>query len=145
MSGNIEQEILSHETELLKAKQTLDIEAMRRIYAEDLMLTGVLGEPTCSRPAIIEEVQRGIADRERAIASGRAVQVSAENEDVKVATYGDTAVANFRFVVKVKGENLDILRRYRVTNVWSRRNNRWQVVAAHMSPILDPKQLAALG
>jgi ketosteroid isomerase-like protein len=145
MSEKIEQEILNHEAELLRAKQTLDLEALRRIYADDLMLTGVLGEPTCSKSAVIEEVQRGIAERESAIASGKSFQVSAENEDLKVATYGDTAVANYRFVVKVTGENLDIHRRYRTTNVWTRRQGRWQIVAAHTALILDAKQLASLG
>lgn len=145
MSEDIEREILSREAELLKAKQKLDIEALQRIYADDLMLTGVLGEPTCSKPAIIEEVQRGIAQRESAIASGKTFQASAENEDIKVATYGDTAVANYRFVVKVKADNLDIHRKYRTTNVWARRQGGWQIVAVHMSLILDPKQVAALG
>ena len=145
MSQNIEQVILSHEAELLKAKQTLDIDTLQHIYADDLMLTGVLGEPTCSKPAIIEEVQRGIVQRESAIASGKQFQASAENEDIKVAAYGDTAVANYRFVVKVKAENLDVDRKYRTTNVWARRHGRWQIVAAHMSLILDPKQVATLG
>jgi ketosteroid isomerase-like protein len=145
MSQNIEQEIRNHEAELLRAKQTLDIEAFRRIYADDLMQSGVLGEPTCSKPAIIEEAQRGIAERANAIASGKKVEVSAENEDFKVATYGDVAVANYRFVVKIKSENLDIHRKYRTTNVWARRDGRWQIVASHLSLILDPKQLATLG
>ena len=73
MSEKTEQEILNHEAELLRAKQTLDIEALRRIYADDLMLTGVLGEPTCSKSAIIEEVRRGIAERESASASGKSL------------------------------------------------------------------------
>src|SRR4030095_6542838 len=108
MSKKIEQEILNHEAELLRAKQTLDVEALRRLYADDLMLTGVLGDPTCSKPAVIEEALRGIAERESAIASGKSFLVSAENEDVLVATSGDTAVANYRFVVKVTGENVNI-------------------------------------
>ena len=145
MSDKTDQEIVSQEAELLRAKQTLDLELLRRIYADDLMMTGVLGEPTCSKPAIIEEVRRGIALRESAIASGRPVQMSAENEDMKVAACGDTAVASYRFVVKVKGENLDIHRRYRTTNVWTRREGGWQIVAAHTSLVLDAKQLAALG
>ena len=145
MSKKIEQEILNHEAELLRAKQTLDVEALRRLYADDLMLTGVLGDPTCSKPAVIEEAQRGIAERESAIASGKAFRVSAENEDVLVATSGDTAVANYRFVVKVTGENVNIHRRYRTTNVWARRQGRWQIVAAHTALILDAKQLATLG
>jgi ketosteroid isomerase-like protein len=145
MSKKIEQEILNHEAELLRAKQTLDVEALRRIYADDLVLTGVLGDPTCSKSAVIEEVQRGISERESAIASGKSFQVSAENEDVLVASCGDTAVANYRFVVKVTGENVNIHRRYRTTNVWTRRQDRWQIVVAHTALILDAKQLATLG
>ena len=144
MSQNIEQEIRNHEAVLLQAKQTLDIEALRRIYADDLMMTGVLGDPICGKPAVIEEVQRGIAERERAIASGKTIQMSTENEDLKVTTCGDAAVANYRFVVRAKGENLDIHRRYRTTNVWALRQGRWQIVAAHTSLILDMKQLATL-
>ena len=145
MSQETEQEILNPEAILLIAKRTLDIESLQRIYADDLMLTGVLGEPTCSKPAVLEEAQRGIAQRESVIASQKPFQMSAENEDFKVATYGDTAVANYRFVVKVQGENLNIHRRYRVTNVWTRREGRWQIVAAHLALVLDPKQLASLG
>jgi ketosteroid isomerase-like protein len=145
MAEKIDEEILGLEAELLRAKQTLDIEVLRRTYADDLMLTGVLGEPTCSKPAVIEEVRRGIAQRESAIASGKSFQMSAEKEDVKVTTYGDTAVASYRFVVNVIGENLDIHRQYRTTNVWARRQGRWQIVAAHTSLVLDAKQLATLG
>lgn len=145
MSGKTDQEILGEEAELLRAKRTLDIQALQRIYADDLILTGVLGEPTCSKPAILEEVQRGIAQRESSIAAGKSLQMSADNEDMKVATYGDTAVACYRFVVDVKGENLDIHRKYRTTNVWVRRQGRWQIVAVHMALVLDPKQLASLG
>ena len=141
----VEQEILNHERELLRAKQAQDVEALRRIYADDLMLTGVLGEPTCSKSAIIEEVERGIAQRESAIASGKTFQTSAENEELKVTTFGETAVATYRFVVKITGENLDIHRKYRTTNVWTRRQGRWQIVAAHTALVLDPKQLASLG
>ena len=55
---------------------------------------------------------------------------------------GDTAVANYRFVVTFKGPNLDLRRRYRTTNVWVKRDGRWQIVAAHMAFVLDPQQAA---
>ena len=64
MSQTIEQEILALEEQLLQAKRTLDIDAFQRLYSDNLMLTGVLGEPTCSKPAIIEEVTRGRAQRD---------------------------------------------------------------------------------
>jgi ketosteroid isomerase-like protein len=144
MANTTEQEILRCEEQLAEAKRTLDLKAFERIYADDIMLTGILGEPTCGKPAIIEEAKRGIAEREKAIAAGMQVQVSAENEDLKVAAFGDASVAIYRFVVKIKGPNADIHRRMRITNIWKKREGRWQIVAAHMSYILDPKQAAML-
>ena len=144
MSQKIEQEILTLEDQLLQAKRTLDIDALQRLYADDLMLTGVLGEPTCSKPAIIEEVTRGRAERESAIAGGKPIEMSCDNEAVKVAAHGDTAVATYRFVVKAKGENINVNRRYCTTNVWIKRQGRWQIVAAHTAFVIDPKQAATL-
>lgn len=142
MSGTVHQEILNQEEQLARAKQTLDVDALDRIYADDLMLTGVLGEPTCTKPAVIDEARRGIAQRGNT--SAPAFEMSCENEDLKVAAHGDTAIASYRSVVKVTGENIDINRRYRTTNVWMKRNGRWQIVAAHTAFVLDPKQAAQL-
>jgi len=142
--SDTEHEILRQEELLAHAKQTLDLEAVDRIYADDLLLTGVLGEPTCGKSAVIEEVKRGIAERERATASGRALVTSCDNEDLKVATHGDAAIASYRFVVRIKGENVDIQRRYRTTNVWMKRQGRWQIVGSHTAFVLDPKQAALL-
>ena len=63
---------------------------------------------------------------------------------MKVTTHGDTAIANYRFIVKIKGSNIDVQRRYRTTNVWMRRDGRWQIVAAHAAFVLDAKQAAML-
>jgi len=144
MAPTMEQEILRQEERLAEAKRGLDISAIDRLYADDLLLTGVMGEPTCSKAAIIDEIKRGIAERESARANGRPLEVSTENEDVKVVRHGDTAVANYRFVVKVKGPAVDVSRRYRATNVWMKQDGSWQIIAAHMSFVLDPAQAAML-
>jgi ketosteroid isomerase-like protein len=143
MIDTIEQ-ILRREEELVHAKQALDIEALDRLYVDDLLMSGVMGEPTCSKGAIIDEVKRGVAERESAIASGRQITLSAENQDMKVATHGDTAITNYRFVVNIKGEGMDVQHRYRTTNVWMKRDGQWQIVAAHMAFVLDPRQAATL-
>ncbi len=49
MSTTIMQEILRQEEQLADAKQTLDLDALNRIYADELLMTGVLGEPTCTK------------------------------------------------------------------------------------------------
>jgi ketosteroid isomerase-like protein len=139
------EQILRHEEQLIDAKRALDIGVLDRLYADDLLMSGVMGEPTCSKTAIIDEVKRGIARRDGAVAaSGPDVETSADNEDMKIAAHGDTAIANYRFVVKVKGTNIDVERRYRATNVWMNRGGRWQIVAAHLAFVLDPTQAAML-
>jgi ketosteroid isomerase-like protein len=137
-------EIFEQEEQLANAKQTLDLDAIDRIYADDLLLTGVLGEPTCSKSAVMDEMRRGIAQRDAAKAGGTEFDTRTENQDTKVVALGDTAIANYRFVVTFKGPNLDLHRRYRTTNVWVKRDGRWQIVAAHMAFVLDPQQAAML-
>jgi ketosteroid isomerase-like protein len=133
-------EILQQEEQLANAKRTLDLDAIDRIYADDLLLTGVLGDPTCGKSAAIDEIRRGIAERDGAKAGGAQFETVTENEDTKVMAFGTTAIANYRFVVTVKGPNQDLRRRYRTTNVWVKRDGRWQIVAAHMAFVLDPQQ-----
>ena len=43
-------------------------------------------------------------------------------------THGETAIASYRFVVRVQGEGMGIHRRYRTTNVWLKRDG---AVASH--------------
>ena len=138
------EEILRQEETLAEAKRTLDLDALNRLYADELVMTGVLGEPTCTKAAILDEAKRGIAQRESAAASGQAFETSCTNEDVTVATHGDTAIASYRFIVKHTGPNVDVHRRYRTTNVWIKRDGRWQIVAAHTAFVLDAKQAAML-
>ena len=137
-------EILRQEEQLADARRTLDLDAIDRIYADDLLLTGVLGEPTCSKTAVMDEVRRGIAQRDGAKVAGAQFETVTQNEDTKVMVLGDTAIANYRFVVTVKAPSLDLRRRYRTTNVWVKRDGRWQIVAVHMAFVLDPQQAAML-
>jgi ketosteroid isomerase-like protein len=74
----------------------------------------------------------------------QAFETSCNNEDMSVATHGETAIANYRFVVKVTGPNVDVHRRYRTTNVWIKRDGRWQIIAAHTAFVIDAKQAAML-
>lgn len=140
----IHDEILEQEEVLANAKRTLDLGAIDGIYADDLLMTGVLGEPTCSKSAVMDEMRRGIAQRDAAKSGGKQLDTRTENQDTKVVVLGDTAVASYRFVVGFKGPSLDVSRRYRTTNVWVKRDGRWQIVVAHTAFVLDPQQAAML-
>jgi ketosteroid isomerase-like protein len=137
MPGTIEQEILTQEETLIQAKRQLDINAFDRIYADDVMMTGVTGEVS-GKAGLLTEAARGISERDNAAAQGKKFVTSLDNEDIKVVTHGDTAVSSYRFVVRIQGDSLDIHHRYRSTNVWLKRGSQWQIIAGHTSS-LDPQ------
>ena len=137
MPGAIEQEILTQEESLTQAKRQLDISAFDRIYADDVMMTGVTGE-VCGKASLLAEAARGVSERDNAAAQGKKFVTSLDNEDIKVVTHGDTGVSSYRFVVRIQGDGLDIHHRYRTTNVWLKRGSQWQIIAGHMTS-LDPQ------
>jgi ketosteroid isomerase-like protein len=137
MPGTIEQEILTQEENFTQAQRNLDIAALDQIFADDVMFTGVTGE-ICGKAGLLSEWRQGIAQRDAAIAQGKKMEVSFDKEDIKVVTHGDTAVSGYRFLIRIRGEELDVLRRYRRTMVWRKAGDRWQVIAGHMAS-LDPQ------
>jgi ketosteroid isomerase-like protein len=137
MSGNIEQEILTQEENLTQAKRQLDISALDRIFADDVLFTSVTGE-VCGKAGLLTEAARGISERDAAAAQGKTFVTSLDKEDIKVVTHADTAVTSYRFVVRIQGEGMDVHRRYRTTNVWLKRAGHWQIIGGHMAS-LDPQ------
>jgi ketosteroid isomerase-like protein len=137
MPGTLEQEILTLEENLTQAQRQLDVSELDRLFADDILFTGVTGE-TCGKAGLFAEWRQGVAQREKAIADGKKTEMSFDKEDIKVVTYGDTAVTSYRFMIRVKGEGVDIQRRYRRTMVWLKRQNTWQIIGGHMSS-LDPQ------
>ena len=137
MPGTVEQEILAQEENLTEAKRKLDIAALDRLYADDVLYTGVTGE-VCGKGAMMSEARQGLIQRDSAVAQGKQFTSSIDKEDIKVVTHGDTAIASYRFRVQIQGDGIDITRRYRNTDVWLKRENTWQVIGGHVSS-LDPQ------
>lgn len=136
MAGHVEQEILAHEAQLTLATRQLDLEALDRIYADDILFTGVTGA-TCDKASLMDEARRGQAER-NAASETRHVVASYDKEDIRVVAHGDTAVASWRFVVTIHHDGEESRRAYRTTNVWLRRRPGWQVIAGHTSSIAVP-------
>jgi ketosteroid isomerase-like protein len=144
MTGPQTQDIVTLEEQLTRASQAVDVEVLDRLYAEDIITTSVLGETGCGKAALMDEARRGVAMREHAAAAGKSFATTYRKEDLTVVPLGDVAVTSYRFVVEIKGDGIEVHRRYRTTNVWAKRRGRWQVVAAHTAFVLDPKQAATL-
>ena len=143
MQSVLEREIRVKEDELTRATRALDIEALDRLYADDVLMTGVL-DATCTKSAIMAELRRGVAERNSVTATGHQMVTSYDKEDLTIAIHGYTAISAYRFVFTATGESIDVRRRHRTTNVWIKRQGRWQIVAAHTSFALDAKQAAML-
>jgi len=120
-------DIRAQEDQLTLASRHLDLAALDRLYADDIMFTGVGGQ-ICNKASILDEGRRGLAERKAA--GPNATAPSYEKDDLHIAVHGDTAIASYRFVVTFRHDGQDLVRRYRTTNVWMKRPAGWQVVAA---------------
>ena len=123
--NDVEKEILRLEEELTQTEHRLDVEALDRIYADDIMVTAPVG--ICvDKPAVMTEV-RSAAEK---AAIGRY-----DKTDLRVRGYGNTAVTSYRMAAEATFEGQQIKRRLCITNVWLNRDGRWQVVARHTASL----------
>ena len=47
-------------------RRALDVAALDQLYADDLLMHGVMGEPTYGKMAILDEVKRALVEHENA-------------------------------------------------------------------------------
>ena len=60
-------------------------------------------------------------------------------DDLKVRVYGDVAIVFGLETEKSKIHGKDMSGQYRFTDVFVKRDSRWQAVASHLSRVLAPK------
>lgn len=113
-----EQAVLTLTQEWLDAETKVDRAALNRIIADDFVGTGPRGT-TVSKTDVIP--------REGSEAHGLAIS----GQDIKVRVFGDTAIVTGRGVPKVRDRP-----ELRITVVFVKRADRWQMVAGHLSPVL---------
>lgn len=122
---DVESEILRLEEELTLTEQRLDVQALDRLYADDIMVTAPIG--ICvDKPGVMSEVRS---------AAEKAVVGRYDKDDLKVRAFGDTAVSSYRMAAEATFEGKEIKRQLCVTNVWMKRNEQWQIVARHTASL----------
>jgi ketosteroid isomerase-like protein len=129
----IETELLQVEREWTAAAQKHDADAIKRIEADDIILTYPDGTTGTK------------ADDVRDAESGALTVEAWDVSDAKVIVLdANTAIVTGRSTVKngkykgTDGKTIDISGQYRFTDVFVRRNGRWQVVASQTTKILNP-------
>ena len=121
----VEQEILKLEEELTRTEMQVDVDALDRIYADDIMVTAPIG--ICvDKSAVMTEVRQ---------AAQKAKVEKYDKDDLKVRAFGDTAVASYRIIAEATFEGMEIKRKLCISNVWLKRDGRWQIIARHTATL----------
>ena len=121
----IKQEVMQFADEQNRAVTSADIEALKRIYADDFAYTN----------------ERGInltkAQRLAELASGKRKVSHTKHDDFQVFTFGDTVVVTgrSRSVVDYQGSSTTAPRRFMC--VYVKHNGQWQVVAQQETPVVE--------
>ena len=112
---------------------SLDVEALDHIYADDIMVTAPMGF-CVDKSVVMAEVRQ---------AAEKAIVGRYDKQDLKVRVYGNTAVSSYRMLAEATFEGVEIKRELCITNVWMKRDERWQIVARHTAAIEKPANAAA--
>jgi len=120
-------EITKLENQWVQAIVNKDLDTLNVILADDFNGTGANGA-TFPKATALDEIKSGAYDVE-----------SMTLDEVSVNVYGDTAVSFTSQQEKSKYSGRDSSGHYHFTNVWVKRNGRWQAVATHGSPYGNPK------
>lgn len=121
--GRVERELIKLEHEWADAVVRGDTAVLDRIEADDLIVTDTDGK--------VSNKAQDQAD----IKSGAFKVESIKLDNMKVQAYGDTAVVTGRTTMTGQYKGKDISGQYRWTDVFVKRQGRWQVVATHASQI----------
>ena len=106
-----------------QAIQSGDIAAIERIYADDYISTNASGLMR-TKAEVIEDLKSGALKIE-----------SIASDDINVRDHGDTAIVTGRTTTKGQDRGRDVSSQNRFTQVYLRRNGRWQIVVFHFTRI----------
>jgi len=120
-TSEAEEQLLKIEKEFAQAIVSNDLEGIGRLVADDWIIVDPNGE---------------IVDRTRffeVIKSGALTHYVMESEDFRVRVYGDSAVVTAITSSKGKFMGQEFSTRERATDVFVKREGRWQCVLTHLT------------
>ncbi len=126
----VEKDLRQMEQDWADTIKTRDLDAIRRIEAEDIVLTRPDGT-TGDGAADIKDIESGALTADAWTVSDMKVQVF--NQDAAVVT-GLSTVKNGKYK-GTDGKAMDISGDYRFTDTFIKRNERWQVVASQSTKV----------
>ena len=119
MIGTVEHELIELSHEVVRAVQHHDRSRLEHLLGAEFTLQGAAGE--LDREAFLEA------------ASGPYEIEDFAYEEIDPEVYGNTAVLVSRYRQRARLDTRDLSHDLRVTDVWVRRDGRWQLVRRHAS------------
>ena len=119
----VEAQLVELERQLSEALAKEDAAVLNRLWSDDLVFTSPNGHMT-------NKTQRLAGQKP----SAQSAQLANINDEVKVRVYGNTAVVTVLSTWKGKAGTQEFSDQYQAT-VWIKQRGRWQLVAAHVTPV----------
>ena len=117
MTTAVSHELVELSHDLARAVSEHDVDALERLLASEFTLQGAAGQ----------------LDREEFLAAAAGPYVIDEfaYEEIDPEVYGNTAVLVSRYSQVARLDGRDLSHRMNVTDIWTRREGRWQIVRRH--------------
>ena len=123
---SVERQLIELERQLSDALVREDAEVLDRLWSNELVFTFPDGK-------VSNKAQRLAGQKPAAQSSQSESRTS--NDEVKVYPYGNTAVVTVLSTWSGKANNQEYSSQFQATHVWVKQAGRWQLVAAHVSPV----------
>jgi ketosteroid isomerase-like protein len=125
--GSTAKDLVELENHFNEALVHADVGAIEGIEANDLVFTDATGMVTSK------------ADEIKSIKSGEVSFESIKMTETRVQDFGNVGVVTGSLMEKAQYKNTDISGTYRFTDVWAKRNGKWQHVAGQETLFTDKK------
>ena len=113
------------EREWLDAGGNRDVAAIKRILADDFLIT--FGDSsTRDKAHVISNMLKN---------SAKTPNASEWTEDVRVRVHGNTAIITGRYLYKVNVKDKETISESRYTDTYIKIKGHWQIVASHLSEV----------
>ena len=126
---SVEGQLIDLERQLSEALVRENAAVLDRLWSNDLVFTFPDGK-------VSNKAQR-LAGQKPAAQPAQSESANS-NDAVKVYLYGNTAVVTVLSTWSGKANNQAYSSQFQATHVWAKQQARWQLVAAHVSPVKKP-------
>ena len=123
------QELIGFVQQFLSDASGNDPDAYNRFFAEDILYTRGTGQLVTKKDM---HLPKG-----KVWPIGVLGSVTYAGEDFKVHQYGDLAIVNFQLVMHGTEDQKPIVRTFRNTGTFIKRDGQWQAIAWQATPITD--------